>query len=229
MCSDIIFGYSPIIQPIASQTKDLHGGPSLGAAGSNAAFQKGPLGKHRRGAPAQGQDLCPIRAPETGREALAVTVQTTIHLVQTRGPNPPAPQGKSSDRIWAKQDPAKPVNPGETNLSRLFKCHWPESRPCPQARVKGQNLLHSLTGNIAEITGQQPTLGRAVWNVHLAAHIVAIFIKRPLLGSNQEKESLACWTDLGLKNSWPETTTIYLTDMGDKDTKRAARIPIPSF
>lgn len=47
MCSDIIFGYSPITQPKASQTKDLHRGPSLGAAGSNATFQKGPIGKHR--------------------------------------------------------------------------------------------------------------------------------------------------------------------------------------
>lgn len=99
MCSDIISGYSPITQPKANQTKDLHGGPSLGAAGSNAAFQKGPVGKHRRGAPAQGQDPCPVRATETGREALAVTVQTTTCPVQTRGPNPPAPQGKSSERI----------------------------------------------------------------------------------------------------------------------------------
>lgn len=90
MCSDITFGYNPITQPKASQTKDLHGGPSLGAAGSNAAFQKGPVGKHTRGAPAQ--DPCPVRAAETGREALRVTAQT-------RGPNPPAPQGKSSDRI----------------------------------------------------------------------------------------------------------------------------------
>lgn len=77
-------------------------------------FRRDPLGS---------TDPCPVRATEMGREALAVTVQTTTCPVQTRGPNPPAPQGKSSDRIRAKQDPAKPVNPGETNLSRLFKCH----------------------------------------------------------------------------------------------------------
>lgn len=129
-----------------------------------------------------------------------------------RSPNPPAPQVKSSEKIWARQEPAKPVNPGETNLSRLFNCHWPESRPCPQARVKGQNLLCSLTGNTAEITGQQPVLRRAVWNVHLTAHIVAIFIERLLLGTKQEKESLACCTDLERngsqsQNSWPEPTT----------------------
>lgn len=200
MCSDIIFGYSPITQPIPRQTKDLHGGPSLGAAGSNAAFQQGPIGKNRRGAPAQWQDPCPVTATETGRET-ALIVQSTTCPCQTRDLNLPAPQSKNSDSIWAKQDPVKPVNPGETNLSRLF--NWPESRPCPQARAKGQDLLCSLTGNPAEIT-EQSTLWRAVWNVHLTAHIVAIFIKRPLLGSNQEKESPACCPDLRRDGSQPQ-------------------------
>lgn len=137
VCGDIIFGSSLTILPKESQTEDLHGGPSLGAAGSNATFQNRAVGKHGRGAPSQQQGPCTVRTTKTVKEAFVITMQTTTHPAQTRGPSTPAPPGRSSDRIWAKRDPTKPLNPGETDPSRLFNCHWPESRPCPQAKVKG--------------------------------------------------------------------------------------------
>lgn len=47
MCSDIIFGYGPITQPIARQTKDLQGGPSLGVAGRDPLGSTEGVPQHR--------------------------------------------------------------------------------------------------------------------------------------------------------------------------------------
>lgn len=113
MCSDIIFGYSPITQPKVSQTKDLHGGPSLGAAGgSNAAFQKGLVGKHRRGAPAQGQDPCLVRATETGRGALAVSLwRQQLALFRQQKPQPSCSTGQELREDLSKARASKASQP----------------------------------------------------------------------------------------------------------------------
>lgn len=126
MRSDIIFGYSPITQHKASQTKDLHRGPCLGAAGSSDAFPKVPIGKHKRDAPAHGQDPCPVRATETGREALALTVQTTHPVPTILLHRARAQRGFEQSRIQQSQlTLGKPICPDCSTATDLRAGHVP--------------------------------------------------------------------------------------------------------
>lgn len=135
MCSDIISGSSPTIQPNTSQT-DLHTGPSLGVAGSMVHFRSDLLELMEGLSQHNCKVLGTVRTTKMGqRGSCHDHMQKTTRSAHTQGPSPPTPPGRSSDRIWAKRDPAKPVNSGETNLSRLFSWHQPESKPCPQAKV----------------------------------------------------------------------------------------------
>lgn len=71
--------------------------------------------------------------------------------------------------------------------------------------------------------------------MHLTTHIAAIFIKNPLWVPTKKRRAwhvVQTWEQMApsLKNSWREpTNTSPNWDKEDKDTKRAARIPIPYF
>lgn len=98
MCSDIIFGYGPITQPKASQTKDLHGVLLWELLEAMLLFQRGPTGKHRRGAPAQ-QDLALLELQKQGGSC--------SHCADNSPCSDKRPQPSHSTRQELRQDLSK--------------------------------------------------------------------------------------------------------------------------
>lgn len=135
MCGDIIFGSSLTILPKASQTEDLHGGLSLGAAGSNATFQNRAVGKHGRGAPAQQQGPCAVTTTKTVKEAPVITMQTQ-QLTLLRHEAPALPLHKAGAQTGFEQSRiqqshltlGKPIHPDCSTATDLRAGYVPRPK-----------------------------------------------------------------------------------------------------